>query len=158
MSDEFFTRETWRASKKRRMQKRTKPWGGRKTAPPAFLEAAKRTHFEPGRANHRKCEAIKRDGTPCGMLAFKGMKVCGAHGGFKQWARQGKLQKTGRSVAHLAARRAAAVEGRSPLLPLELLKTPAYLKANAWTRMRIARAWVSPPAVYVSLIRQLYQR
>ena len=159
MSDEFFTRETWRASKTRRvMQKRVKLWGGRKTAPPAFLEAAKRTYFKPGRVNHRKCSAVKRDGTPCGMLAFKGMKVCGAHGGFKQWAREGKLQSTGRSAARAAEYRAAMVEGRSPVIPIELMQLPTYVKADGWTRMKLAKAWISGPEVYVSLIRQLNQR
>jgi hypothetical protein len=159
MSDEFFTRETWRASKTRRvMQKRVKPWGGRKTAPPAFLAAAKQTYFKPGRVNHRKCSAVKRDGTPCGMLAFKGMKVCGAHGGFKQWAREGRLLKTGRSAARAAEYRAAMVEGRSPVIPVELTRLPTYLKADGWTRMKLAKAWISGPAVYLSLIRQLNQR
>jgi hypothetical protein len=37
---DFFTRETWRAGKKSRLRKRRKPYGGRKTAPAAFLEAA----------------------------------------------------------------------------------------------------------------------
>ena len=38
---DFFTRETWRRGRRSRLRKRTKPYGGRKTAPPAFLEAAK---------------------------------------------------------------------------------------------------------------------
>jgi hypothetical protein len=38
---DFFTRETWRRGKKSRLRKRRKPYGGRKTAPAAFLEAAK---------------------------------------------------------------------------------------------------------------------
>jgi hypothetical protein len=37
---DFFTRETWRAGKKSRLRKRRKPYGGRKTAPAAFLEPA----------------------------------------------------------------------------------------------------------------------
>ena len=62
MSDDF-TRATWRASKKRRLRKRTKPWGGRKTAPPAFLEAAKLNQFKPGRPGHRVCSATQRNGS-----------------------------------------------------------------------------------------------
>jgi hypothetical protein len=45
---EFFTRETWRAGKKSRLRKRRKPYGGRKIAPAAFLEAAKKTQFRAG--------------------------------------------------------------------------------------------------------------
>ena len=44
---DFFTRETWRAGKKSRLCKRQKLYGGRKTAPVAFLEAAKKTQFRP---------------------------------------------------------------------------------------------------------------
>ena len=40
LRDGFFTRETWRAGKKSRLRKRRKPYGGRKTAPAAFLEPA----------------------------------------------------------------------------------------------------------------------
>src|SRR4029077_14090633 len=146
---EFFTRETWRPSKKGRMRKRTKMWGGRKTAPPALLEAAKRTQFQPGRENHRKCEAIKRNGSPCTMLAFKGMKVCGAHGGFLRWGRQGKLQPSGRS----AVARAAMVEGRTRAPSLELTRLLVYRKANSWTRARMARAWQTE--AWVPLMRQI---
>lgn len=135
MSDEFFTRETWRPSKKRKMQKRTKPWGGRKTAPPAFLEAAKRTRL--GSGVHRICRATKRDGKPCGNIALSGLTVCGPHGGFGVWARQGKLNPTGKA----AAIRAAAVEGRSPSVPMALAQLPIYRAANWWTRVRLARAW-----------------
>ena len=149
MSEEFFTRETWRASKRRKMQKRTKPWGGRKTAPPAFLEAAKRTWFTAGHANHRICRAMKRDGSPCGMLAFSGLSVCGAHGGFWQWARQGRLQKSGRGEAA----RAAMVEGRAPVVSLELIRLPMYRQANDWTRIRLARAWGTE--AWPSLIKDL---
>ena len=42
---DFFTRETWRRGKKSRLRKRRNPYGGRKTAPAAFLEAAKKTQF-----------------------------------------------------------------------------------------------------------------
>ena len=44
---DFFTRETWRAGKKSRLRKRMNPYAGRKTAPAAFLEAAKQTQFRP---------------------------------------------------------------------------------------------------------------
>ena len=96
IGDDDFTRATWRASKKRKMRKRTRSWGGRKTAPAAFLEAAKQTQFKPGRPSHRICTATKRDGRPCGNLALTDLNVCGAHGGYGVWARQGKLQPTGR--------------------------------------------------------------
>ena len=147
MSDEFFTRETWRASKKGRMRKRTKPWGGRKTAPPALLEAGKRTRF--GSGVHRICKATKIIGKPCGNLALSGLAVCGPHGGFSAWSKQGRFQPSGRSAAF----RAAMVEGRSPIVPLELTRLAVYRQANEWDRMRFARAWMTDS--WPSLIRQL---
>jgi hypothetical protein len=154
---EFFTRATWRPSKKRRMQKRVKPYGGRKTAPAAFLEAAKLVGFTPGRTNRRICNATKKDGTPCGMLALSDMKVCGAHGGFRIWGRQGKLQKTGRTEAAKAARVAAAETSKStPIAPLELTQLPIWKNASQWDRMRLARVYRT--ALWASLISQLIQR
>ena len=40
--------------------------------------------FKKGRTNRKRCKAMRRDGTPCGMLAMTryGLEVCGAHGGF----------------------------------------------------------------------------
>jgi hypothetical protein len=98
------------------------------------------------------CSATKRDGAPCGNLALKGLKVCGAHGGFSVLARQGKLQPTGRTAA-LKATRVAAVEGRSPPAPLELTRLPVYRQANQWTRMRLVRAWGTP--AWTVLVRQI---
>jgi hypothetical protein len=136
----FFTRATWRSGKKRRLRKRTKPYGGCKTAPAAFLEAAKQTQFRPGRPGGRLCSAVKRDGSPCGRLALKELRVCEAHGGCSILARQKKLQPTGRTAVFKATR-VAAVEGRSPPAPLELTRLPVYRQANEWARMRMIRAW-----------------
>ena len=161
MSDEFFTRADWRPSKKRKMQKRLKPWGGRKTAPPAFLEAAKRTYFQPGKRtqatspNHRICHGT-RNGKPCPYLALKGLTVCGSHGGYSVWARQGKLQPTGRTAA-AKARRAAAVEAKCPIVPQDLIRLQIYQSADQWTRTRLAEAYHQPQAWH-ALIRQLKQR
>ena len=154
MASEFFTRETWRAGKHRKMQKRTKPWGGCKTAPPALLEAGKRTRF--GSGVHRICTATKRDGTPCGMVAFSGMQVCGAHGGFRTWHRQGKLQRTGRTAQRQAEYRAAMQEGKSPIPPLELTYLLIYRNANNWTRAKMARAWGTN--AWWPLMKQLTQK
>ena len=66
-----FTRETWRQGGRSRLRKRTKLWGGCKTASPAFLAAAKVAGFKPGRPGYRICSAIKRDGSPCGRLAMR---------------------------------------------------------------------------------------
>ena len=96
------TKTTWRASKHHRLVKRVH--NGVTVAPAAFLEAAKRTQFQKGRPGHRVCSATKRDGKPCGMLALKGMLVCGAHGGQLALARQGRLQKSGRAAAAIAAK------------------------------------------------------
>ena len=148
---DFFTRATWRAGKKRRLMKRTKPWGGQITAPVAFLEAAKRTRFKPGRPGHRVCCATKRNGSPCGRLALTGLMVCEAHGGFRVLARQGKLQPLGRTAAF----RAAANESRSTGAPLELTQLLLYRQANQWTKMRLIKAWGTP--AWMPLVRQARQ-
>jgi hypothetical protein len=147
----FFTRATWRPGKKRRMYKRVKPYGGQIAAPAAFLEAGQRNAFKPGRPGYRICSATKRDGSPCGMLALKGLKVCGAHGGFSILARQGRLQPTGRTAA-LKATRANAVEGNAPRAPTDLINLPVYRQANQWTRIRLARAWGTPG--WMAMVRQ----
>jgi hypothetical protein len=149
---EFFTRATWRLGKKFRMRKRVNRYAGCKTAPPAFLEAAKRVGFKPGRPGYRVCSATKRNGRPCGNLALKGLKVCGAHGGFSVLARQGKLQPSGRTAAFRATR-AAAVEGRSPSAPLDLIRLPIYRQASQWGRIRLVRAWGTP--AWPALVRQI---
>jgi hypothetical protein len=149
---EFFTRATWRPGKKFRMRKRVNRYGGCKTAAPAFLEAAKRVGFKPGRPGYRVCSATKRDGRPCGNLALKGLKVCGAHGGFSVLARQGKLQPSGRTAA-LRATRAAAVEGRSAPAPLDLIRLSIYQQANQRMRMKLVLAWGTP--AWAVLMRQV---
>jgi hypothetical protein len=141
-NDQFFTRADWRPGKKRKRQLRTKPWGGRKSAPPAFLEAAKRTAIKPGFVNRRICHAIKRDGAPCGNLALSGLAVCGPHGGFSIWARQGKLKRSGKSAA-IRAQRAAAIEGRSEGAPAALMHLRVYQEANERMRMRLIQAFQS---------------
>ena len=56
------TRSTWRPSKTRRkLIKRKQNWGGRTIAPPAFLEAAKRTWFTKGFPHHKVCSSLKKD-------------------------------------------------------------------------------------------------
>jgi hypothetical protein len=147
-----FTRETWRRGKKFRRRKRQKPYGGRKTAPPAFLEAAKVAGFKPGRPGYKICRALKRDGNPCGNLALKALTVCGPHGGFGILARQGKLQPTGKSAAIRAAR-AAAVEDRTPAAPFELIRLALYRQADQRVRMRLIRAWGT--SGWLSLVRQI---
>ena len=125
----FFTRETWRAGKRSKLRKRVNGYGGCKTAPAAFLAAAKLAAIKPGRSNRRLCSAIKRDGTPCRRLAMKGCRGCEAHGGIRMLAMQGKFQPSGRTAAFKAAR-AAAVEGRSPQVPFELIRLSVYRQAN----------------------------
>ena len=43
------TKATWRQSGRRKLYRRINNWGGVTVAPAAFLEAAKRTQFKPGR-------------------------------------------------------------------------------------------------------------
>jgi hypothetical protein len=155
MSGDFFTRATWRPSKRRKMQKRIKPWGGCKTAPAAFLEAGKRTQIQPGFANRRVCTAEKRAGGRCGNLALSGLTVCGCHGGYGIWAKQGKLQPTGKSAA-IKAGRAAMVEDRVKAAPYELSRLKTYQNADQRDRMRMIQAWQTPS--WTSLIRQIKMR
>ena len=143
---EFFTRATWRPSKKRAMQKRINHWGGRKTAPPAFLEAAKRVAIQKGQANRRICTATNRKGMRCGRLALTGTTVCQHHGGAAVWAKQGKLQKSGKREAYWAekAARIAAKEIRTTQPAEALINLPAYQNANQQTRMRLIKAYQTP--------------
>ncbi len=149
---EFFTRETWRRGKKSRLRKRTKPFAGRKTAPAAFLKAAKQTQFRPGRPGCRLCCALRRDGRSCGRLALREFRVCEAHGGFGMLAMQGKFQPSGRSAAF----RAATVEGRSPPAPFDLMRLRLYQEADERTRMRLVAAWQTPS--WPVLVRQIQLR
>jgi hypothetical protein len=149
---DFFTRETWRAGSRSKLRKRVNGYGGCKVAPPAFLAAAKLAAIKPGRGNRRLCSSIKRDGTPCRRLAMKGCKGCEAHGGIRMLAKQGKFQPSGRTVAFKSAR-AAAVEGRSPQVSLELTRLSVYRQANGWTRARLARAWGT--TAWLPLVRQI---
>ena len=150
--DGNFTREKWRPGKKRRLRKRRNFYGGRTTAPAAFLEAAKKTQFKPGRPGCRLCCALRRDGRPCGRLALKEFRVCEAHGGFGMLAMQGKFQPSGRSAAF----RVATVEGRSPPAPFDLMRLRLYQEADERTKMRLVRAWQTPG--WHVLVRQIQLR
>ena len=152
MPDGNFTREKWRPGKKRRLRKRRNLYGGRKTPPAQFLEAAKKTQFKPGRPGCRLCSALKRDGQPCGRLALKEFRVCESHGGIGMLAMQGKFQPSGRSAAF----RIATVEGRSPPAPFDLMRLPLYQQANGRTRMRLVKAWQTPG--WHVLVRQMQLR
>jgi hypothetical protein len=152
---DFFTRETWRAGKKSRLRKRVHAYAGCKTAPAAFLEAAKQTQFSAGRPGCRLCTAVKRDGTPCGRLALREFRVCESHGGVLALARQGKFQASGRTMAFKTLR-AAAVEGRSPSAPLDLIRLPIYRKSNEWTRIRLIRSWGTDG--WLPLVRQIQRQ
>jgi hypothetical protein len=143
------TKTTWRASKHHRLVKRTHGYAGRTVAPAAFLEAAKRTQFKPGRPGHRVCSATKRDGTPCRMLALRGMKICLAHGGAAALARQGRYQPSGRAAAAIAENQAKAAEMRSKMpegrpsnVPSsDLTKLRCYIEASERQRIRLAMAY-----------------
>jgi hypothetical protein len=151
MDGDRFTRENWRQGGRSRLRKRTKPWGGQKTAPVEFLAAAKIAGFKPGRPGYRLCAGVKRNGDPCRRFAMKGCRGCESHGGILALARQGKLQRSGRTIAFKA--RVAAVAGRSPSTPLELTRLQVYRAANEWTRIRLVRAWMTPG--WLPLVRQI---
>jgi hypothetical protein len=150
---EFFTRSTWRAGGRSKLRKRMNAYGGCKVAPPAFLAAAKLAAIKPGRTNRRLCSSIKRDGTPCRRLAMKGCKGCEAHGGIRMLVARREFQPSGRTAAFKSARAAAAVEGRSPQVSLELTRLQIYRAANDWTRIRLARAWGT--TAWLPLVRQI---
>jgi hypothetical protein len=152
---EFFTRETWRPGKHRRLVKRIKPYAGRKTAPEAFLASARLMAFKPGRPGYRVCSSLKRDGTPCGRLAMRGLKVCEAHGGFQALARAGKLQPSGRTAAFKALR-AAAPEGRSPSASSRLIRLKLYQEADQRMKMKLIRVYGTP--AWAVLARQIQDR
>jgi hypothetical protein len=152
---DFFTRETWRAGKRSKLRKRLNCYAGCKTAPPAFLAAAKIAAFKPGRPGYRICNATKRDGNPCRRLAMKDLKVCEAHGGVLALARQGRLRSSGRTAA-FKANRSAMPEGRAPSVSLDLMRLPLYKKSNEWTRIRLARAWGT--SSWLPLVRQIQRQ
>jgi hypothetical protein len=160
-----FTRATWRASKRHRLLKRIHGYAGKTTAPPAFLEAAKRTQFKPGRPGHRVCSSLKKDGTPCGMLSLKGMKVCLAHGGAAALARQGRYQPSGRAAAAIAAKEAAKAEAMRLKMPegrpvgvppLELTKLRVYVEASERQRIRLALAYGTD--AWLGAVRAMQER
>jgi hypothetical protein len=65
------------------LRRRIRP-GTNWTAPPEFLEAAKRTWFRRGRPGLATCEAIARStGCRCGQLAAFGTTFCTVHGARK---------------------------------------------------------------------------
>jgi hypothetical protein len=67
-------------------------------------------------------------------------------------ARQRKLEPTGRAAA-LKATRVAAVEGRSPPAPVELMRIPVYQQASQRGRIRLVNAWGTP--AWTVLVRQM---
>jgi hypothetical protein len=151
----FFTRETWRAGGRSKLRKRVNGYAGCKTAPPAFLAAAKLAAFKPGRPGYRLCNATKRDGNPCRRLAMKGCNWCESHGGIRALARQGMFQPSGRT-AMFKANRAAMPEGRSPPVPFDLIRLPIYRESNQWTRIRLARALGTTS--WLPLVRQIQRQ
>jgi hypothetical protein len=74
------------------------------------------------------------------MLALRDLKVCGAHGGFGVWARQGKLKRSGKK----AALRAAAIEGQVEAAPSALARMRIYQEADQRMRMKLVRAYGTP--------------
>ena len=154
-SGEHFTKADWRPGRRRRRIKRVKPWGGKKIAPAAFLEAAKATWFKKGYEGARVCSAAKRNGEPCGRLAMRGLKVCGAHGGWSVCARRGILVKTGKKQA-IQAQRAAAIEGRSDAAPAALARLPVYQGADQRIRMKLVSAYGT--AGWTSLLMSLMKK
>ena len=140
MSETHFSRADWRPGKRGKRRLRKNNYGGCKIAPPAFLAAAKESAILPGRTNRRICTAMKRDGTPCGMLALRDVNVCGAHGGWSVWAKRGVLKKSGKGQA-IRAERAAVAAGRSQSAPASLARMPIYQAADQRVRVKMVEAY-----------------
>ena len=87
---------------------------GRAKDSPAGVPGGGEAH-KPGSSDHRICRATKRDGRPCGKLAFK-VEVCGPHGGFLRWAGKESFSRQGKA----AAAGPQAIGGRSPSASLAL--------------------------------------
>jgi len=86
MSDERFTRDDWRPGKRRRSYPRVRDWGGRKSAPAAFLAMAPFVGLASDKA--ARCRHCKR-------VAMRGLPVCRFHGGAR-WAAQRRPYATRR--------------------------------------------------------------
>lgn len=78
---------------------------------PAWRGAMRMAAFKKGWTNRKRCNAIKRNGQPCGRLAMTkyGLKVCGAHGGYAAAARMGLRTPTRKYL--LFKFRCAAMKG-----------------------------------------------
>jgi hypothetical protein len=85
---EFFTRATWRRGKRRATYPRTKPYGGRTTAPPALLAVARLNGFGGPLDNRPRCAAVARStGRACKHVAMNFSTYCFSHGGSRRAAR-----------------------------------------------------------------------
>ena len=71
MDGDRFTRENWRQGGRSRLRKRTKPWGGQKTAPVEFLAAAKIAGFKPGRPGYRLCARGQAQWRPMPTIGYE---------------------------------------------------------------------------------------
>lgn len=148
-----FTRATWHAGTKRRLQLRQRDYGGQKIASVAFVVAGG-GRFTVGRPKARLCRSLKRDGTPCGMLALKGLPVCGAHGGFMLRAKQGIHKKSGKRQMILAERQ-AKLEPETVAASVELVRLRVYREASHSDRLRLAKAWQTDQ--WLMTLKQLKQ-
>lgn len=124
MSQTHFTRQTWRHGK-RQIRQIKRPYGGQKTAPLAFLEAARQTYFRKGLEGSRRCKH-------CGRLAMKDQNVCRAHGGYGKLIAKAKF---------IAKPRTWQRPQEAPRAPLELTRLTIYQSADKTTRARLAMAW-----------------
>ena len=57
---------------------------------------------------------------------MRGCKGCESHGGIRALAKRGEFQPSGRTALFKAERAAAAVEGRTPAAPFELMRLEIY--------------------------------
>ena len=93
------------------------------------------------------------------------MKVCESHGGVEILARQGRLQKSGRAAAAIAAKeakvaemmRAKMPEGRPvDVPPPELTAMPLYRRASERQRIRLALAYGTD--AWLGAVRAMQER
>ena len=81
MSEEQFTRETWRRGARRATYERVKPWGGAKHANAGLLASIPLHAIGAPLDMRQRCAGQRRDGGKCGCLAMRGSAFCLRHGG-----------------------------------------------------------------------------
>ena len=131
---------------------------------PAFVAAGVSTRWRPGRPGAIICAAQKRNGTPCGMLALSGLKVCGVHGGYSIKARRGEYVPKRKRHAFKAEDLGHAVIGLRDVTPdrKTLLALPVWRMAlSHGERARLTMAFdrrTDDPALWRKALKEALEQ